>query len=134
MKKMFVIVLAVIIGLALAAAGFAADNDSKTDKGKTDKGKTFTGTVTSVDTSAKNLVVKGKGGDKTFDVTDAKWKGYSSLDDIKAGDKVTVMYTEKDDGSMVAKNVAKMKAKTKKTTTKTQSTTETKTDSDAESK
>lgn len=130
MKKMFVIVLAVIIGLALATAGFAADNDSKTNKGKT-----FTGTVTSVDTSAKNLVVKGKGGDKTFDVTDAKWKGYSSLDDIKAGDKVTVMYTEKDDGSMVAKNVAKTKAKTKKTTTKTQSTTETKTDSpDADSK
>jgi hypothetical protein len=122
MKKIFVVILAIVIGLALASAGFAADTD------KTASSKTFMGTVTSVDTSAKNIVVKGKGGDKTFDVSDTKWKsGYSSLDDIKAGDKVTVMYTEKD-GNMMAKSVMKSGTKTKKTTTKS-TTTETQTDS-----
>ena len=121
MKKMFVIILAVVIGLALATTGFTADTS------KNDKARTYTGTVSSVDTSAKNIVVKGKGGEKTFDVGDAKWKGYSSLDDIKAGDKVTVSYTGKGE-NMTAKSVSKAGTKTKKTTTKS-TTTETQSDS-----
>ena len=125
MKKMFVIVLALIIGLAFATGGFAAEKA---------KSKTYTGEVSSVDASAKSLVVKGKDGDKTFDVTDSKWKGYTSMDEIKPGDKVTVTYMEKD-GTMSAKSVTKAKVKSK-TTTKTKSTTkETTTDSpDTESK
>ncbi|MHB8108467.1 MAG: hypothetical protein ACYDHW_00370 [Syntrophorhabdaceae bacterium] len=127
MKKIFMIALFMLIGLAFVTTGFAETHDTM-------KGKTYTGTVSSVDATAKSLVVKGKDGDKTFDVTDAKWKGYSTLDQVKAGDRITVNYMEKD-GTMSAKTV--MKAKTKsKTTTKTKSTTtKTKTDSpDAEPK
>ena len=59
----------------------------------------FWGEVTAVDMAAKTLTVKGKKGVMTFDVTDAKMKG-----EPKAGDKVKVAYTKKDD-KIVAKHV-----------------------------
>ena len=55
--------------------------------------------------------VKGKKGDMTFDVSGAKMK-----DEAKAGDKVTVKYTEKD-GKMKASSVTIGGAKTTKKTT-----------------
>ncbi|MEN6616652.1 MAG: hypothetical protein ABFD12_08860 [Syntrophorhabdus sp.] len=116
MKRVFMIVLIAFIGLAFVTTGFAAAKDTSM------KGQQYTGTVSSVDTSAKNLVVKGKGGEKTFDASDAKWKGYSSLDDVKAGDKVTVMYTKEDD-TMKAKSIAKSKVGKTTTKTKTETTT-----------
>lgn len=131
MKRAFMIVLIALIGLAFVTIGFAATKDSSM------KSQQYTGTVSSVDSSAKNLVVKGKDGEKTFDTTDAKWKGYASLDDVKAGDRVTVNYTKQDD-TMKATNVAK--AKKSKTTTKKRTETETTTTktkdapSDSESK
>jgi hypothetical protein len=121
MKKMFMIALFMLIGLAFVTTGFAAGDD-------TTKGKTYTGTVSSVDATAKSVVVKGKDGDKTFDVTDAKWKGYSSLDEVKAGDRITVKYVEKD-GTMWAKDVMKAKTKSKTTIKKESTTTKTKTES-----
>jgi|GEM_PF-390528 hypothetical protein len=86
---------------------------------KTTKSKAmiFTGEVTNMDTAAKTMAVKGKKGDMTFDVSGVKMKA-----EAKAGDKVTVKYTEKD-GKMMASSVTMGGAKTtKKTTTKTKET------------
>ena len=78
----------------------------------------FSGKVTAMDTEAKMMTVKGKKGDMTFDVSNAKMKG-----EAKAGDKVKVNYAEKD-GKMMASSVTMDRAKTTKTTTTR--TTETK--------
>jgi len=77
----------------------------------------FEGKVTNMDTAAKTMTVKGKKRDMTFHVSNAKMKG-----DAKAGDKVTVKYTEKD-GKMVASWVGTKEAKKTKTTTTTTTTT-----------
>jgi hypothetical protein len=118
MKKVFVAVLAVLIGIAFVATVFAqapaapekaapAPAPAPEKKAETKaawKGKMhhFWGEVTAMDMAAKTLTVKGKKGDMTFDVTDAKMKG-----EPKVGDKVMVKYMKKD-GKMVAKSV-KMK-------------------------
>jgi phosphoribosylformylglycinamidine (FGAM) synthase-like amidotransferase family enzyme len=113
MKKVFVAVLAVCIGIAFVATVFAqapaapetaAPAPAPEKKAETKaawKGRThhFRGEVTAMDTAAKTLTVKGKKGDRTFDVTDAKMKG-----EPKAGDRVTVKYLKKD-GKMVARYV-----------------------------
>ena len=79
----------------------------------------YRGEVVSMDAATKTLVVKGKKGDMTFDVSSAKMKG-----EAKAGDKVMVKYAEKD-GKMVASWVTMGHAKTTKTTTtKTKETKE----------
>lgn len=82
------------------------------------KAMRFRGKVTAMDTAVKMMTVKGKKGDMTFDVSNAKMKG-----EPKAGDKVRVEYTEKD-GKMMASWVTMHRAKTTKTTTT--KTTETK--------
>jgi hypothetical protein len=67
----------------------------------------FMGAVTSVNASTKMVTVKsnsgtpGEIGDVTFDLTNAKLKGYKGIGDIKAGDKVSVKYTK--DGVTVDK-------------------------------
>ena len=116
MKNVFVAVLAVFIGIAFVTTAFAqapaapetaAPAPAPEKKAETKaawKGKMhhFWGEVTAMDMAAKTLTVKGKKGDMTFDVTDAKMKG-----EPKVGDKVMVKYMKKD-GKMVAKSV-KMK-------------------------
>jgi microtubule-associated protein 1 len=128
MKKFLMIVLAVLMGISLVTTVFAqtttekatkaATTDTAKEKGKalgdkatqaaTDKTapapakvkvQKYAGKVTAIDMAAKTLTVKGKKGEMTFDVTDAKMKT-----EPKAGDKVMVKYTEKD-GKMVAKCV-----------------------------
>ena len=143
MKKVLMMVLTVLISVAFVTVVFAqapagtpekktttttttpekketttttATPEKKETTTKTTKSKAmmFTGEVTNVDTAAKMMTVKSTKGDMTFDVSSVKMKG-----EAKAGDKVTVKYTEKD-GKMMASAVTMGKAKTtKKTTGKT---------------
>jgi len=71
-------------------------------------GLTAKGKVISADAAAKTIVVavKGKKGDMTFDVANAKFGKDLKLEDLKAGDRVMVGYEEAD-GKMVAKFVGK---------------------------
>jgi hypothetical protein len=57
---------------------------------------------------AKTIIVKGKKGEMTFDVSMAKWKHYKSMDEVKQGDTVTVKYTKRE-GKMMASSVTKGK-------------------------
>ncbi len=109
MKRFLMIALAVLMGISLVTTVFAqttaapAPAPEKKAAPKV-KVKRYWGEVTTMDSAAKTLTVKGKKDEKTFDVTDAKMKA-----EPKAGDKVMVRYTETD-GKMVAKFVAPVKA------------------------
>ena len=139
MKKVLMMALSIVISIAFVTEVFAqapaGTSEQKTTTTTTtttpekkvtttttettkSKAMWFSGKVTAMDTAAKMMTVKGKKGDMTFDVSNAKMKG-----EAKAGDKVKVNYAEKD-GKMMASSVTMDRAKTTKTTTT--KTTETK--------
>jgi Cu/Ag efflux protein CusF len=98
MKKITAIVVALIFVLAFTAASFAAA-----------KVHSVTGEVTAVDAAAKTVTLKAKKGEVVIAVVEKtsikEGKEKKSLADVKAGDKVTVKYTEAD-GKMTAKSIA----------------------------
>ena len=69
----------------------------------------YVGTIAMIDTMAKGMVVTGRKGEMTFDVSMTKWQPYKSMNEVKQGDSVTVRYMEKD-GKMMASSVTKAKA------------------------
>jgi hypothetical protein len=141
MKKVLMMALTVVISVAFVTVVFAQapagtpeqktttttttttpEKKVTTTTTETTKSKAmwFKGRVTSMDTAAKMMTVKGKKGDMTFDVSNAKMKG-----EAKAGDMVRVKYTEKD-GKMMAHRVTVGRGHAKTTKTTTTKTTETK--------
>jgi hypothetical protein len=119
MKKALLVLLVLSISAALVATVFAqapAKSAPATQKAPAAPViHMLTGQVTAVDAAAKMLEVKGSKKEVKFDVANAKWTGYKAIDEVKAGDKVTVKYTEKE-GKMTANQVLKAvpKAETKK--------------------
>jgi Cu/Ag efflux protein CusF len=97
MKKIIAIAVALIFVLAFTAASFAAA-----------KVHSVTGEVTAVDAAAKTITLKAKKGEVVISVVEKtsikEGKEKKSLADVKAGDKVTVKYTEAD-GKMAAKSL-----------------------------
>jgi Cu/Ag efflux protein CusF len=135
MKKALMFVLAVLISVAFVATVFAqakpevkpADKpaavapekapapEKKAEAAAPEKkaakkpaSKTFKGEFVSMDDVAKTIVAKGKKGEMTFDVSAVK-----KMPELKAGDKIIVVYTEAD-GKMVAKKVTKAAKKAPK--------------------
>jgi hypothetical protein len=104
MKKVLMFALAVWISVAFVTTVFAQAPAEKPapekmmmeKKEMKSKMMSFSGEVTNMDMMAKMMTVKGKKGEMTFDMTGAKMKG-----EMKAGDKVTVKYMEKE-GKMMA--------------------------------
>lgn len=119
MKKVFMVVMALLISVAFAVTIFAQEKPAtekspaeapkavsdapKTEKPKA-KSKRLTGEVTNIE--ADSVTVKGKKSEKVFDISKAKFKGYKDATEIKTGDKVLVNYKEID-GKAVATRVAK---------------------------
>lgn len=101
MKKVLMIVMALIIGVAFVTTVMAQDKP---------KGKGWVGEVVSVDTAAKKVVAKNKKGEMTFDVSEAKFAKHVKFENLKAGDKIALKYEEKD-GKNMATGVAKQKHK-----------------------
>ncbi|MCX5809695.1 MAG: EF-hand domain-containing protein [Proteobacteria bacterium] len=91
--------------------------EAKTDK-PADKPKPkpkpagYYGEVANVDVAAKTLTVKTKKDAVTFDIVNAKFKGYKDANEIKVGDKVAAKYSK--DGIDVKKIAAAKPAKVKK--------------------
>lgn len=120
MKKTLLIVLAVLISVAFVTTVFAQqapktekpaaapEKAPAPEKPAKEKAMHFKGEFVSADAAAKTIVVKGKDGEKTFDVS-----GVKKMAEFKAGEKVVVMYTEKD-GKMMASKVTAKKAPAKK--------------------
>lgn len=110
MKKVLVIVLAVLFSMAFVGVVFAqapaptekvpaATEKAAPEKKmeKKEKAMHFRGEVTAVDAAAKTMTVKGKKGEETFDVSNAK-----GADKVKSGEKVKVMYKEVDGKKMAS--------------------------------
>jgi ribosomal protein S1 len=119
MKKVIAIIVSLVFVLSFAGLSFAADKAAKMEDKKAPaeaaekkapaKVKSITGEVAAVDAKANTVTVKVKKGDVTV-MTDAKTKVMMGKEkkmaaDVKAGDKVTVKYTEAD-GKMMAKSIA----------------------------
>jgi Cu/Ag efflux protein CusF len=103
MKRSLTLALVLLIGLAFATVGFAAEKTSK-----------MSGEVTKIDAAAKTVTVKDKQGEKEFSIADdVKLGVYKAIDEIKAGEKVAVSFVEKE-GKVVAKEIKKVVAKAKK--------------------
>ncbi len=106
MKSLFTLFVAVLIVLGFSMAGFAnmqnsaAGSQAGEKKMEPMEKAIFTGKVVSVKSVDKTIVVKGKEGEKTFDVSQVTMSGT-----VKPGDPVYVTYTEKE-GKMVASSVS----------------------------
>ena len=122
MKKTIAIVLSLVLMFAFTAVTFAdekaaAPAEKKAAHAMKAVKKQVTGEVTAVDAKANTLTVKGKKGDVMVSTDDKTTvmagKDKKTLADVKAGDKVTVNYTEAD-GKNVAAKVAIKAAPAKK--------------------
>jgi len=113
MKKLFVLALAAVCVLGLASMSIAAQKAAP----KTQSHRML-GEVVSVDAAGHSITIKEtvKGGGEAKEVTfnfDEKGKVMvagkaAKLDDVKAGDSVTVHFTEKDGNKIATQlNVAK---------------------------
>ncbi len=117
MKKALMIVLAILISVAFVTTVLAQEKkaaapdkpavatdkpvkEKAVDKAKKAGAKKFAGDFVSMDEAAKTIVVKGET-EMTFDVSKVK-----KMAKFAAGDKVNVVYVEKD-GKNIAKAVAK---------------------------
>ena len=135
MKKVLALIISVLFVFAVTTLSFAAEEkkaapapaekkaapakmeekkapaaaEKATEKNAPVKVKQVTGAVAAVDAKAKTVTVKGKKGDVTAMVDDKTKimmdKDVKTLADVKAGDKVTLKYSEAD-GKMTAKSIA----------------------------
>jgi Cu/Ag efflux protein CusF len=116
MKRTLLVLLVLLISAAFVTTVFAQTPSKQAPA--TEKAPAvhkLAGAVLAVDAAAKTVSVKGSKAEVTFDVASAKWAGYKAIDEVKAGDKVSVKYVEKD-GKMVATHIAKVVPKTSKKT------------------
>ncbi len=109
MKSLLTLMLAVVIALSFSVAGFATVSQTKasavsqttvTEKKTepTERTMTYTGRVVSVNDTDHTMVVKGRQGEKTFDVSNVNEK-------VQPGHDVTVTY-HNENGMMVASSVS----------------------------
>jgi hypothetical protein len=108
MKRLLIVFVAVLMMFGFSAVAFAQGEKAATGSQSTtvsekkmeskEKVMGFNGTVAAVDKIAKTIVVKGKEGEKTFDVSKA------TKAEILPGEVVTVKYME-EGGKMVASSV-----------------------------
>ena len=111
MRSLFTLLVAILMVVGFSSAGFAENamtGGSSTSQtaatGKKmesmEKTMTYSGKVVSINTTDHTLIVKGKEGEKTFDVSKV-----TTLGTVKPGNDVQVVYAEKN-GKMVASSVS----------------------------
>lgn len=115
MKKAIAVVLSLMFIFTITSISGAAEKKEapavekkEAAPVKKEVAKRVTGNVAAVDSNAKTITVKGKKGDVVISVDDKTkimaGKDAKTLADIKAGDKVAVMYIEAD-GKNIAKSI-----------------------------
>ncbi len=120
MKRTLVLVIALFMGIVFVTGASAqVDPAEKSDATPakrikvTEPVRRFMGEVVSVDSGAKTFVARGRKGELTFDATRAHISPAVRLGEMKAGDRVAVIYIEKD-GKNMAKAVGKPAARAKR--------------------
>jgi len=106
MKTLLVMFAAVLMVLGLSMVGLAQGEKpamgsdqpmaSGSNMGSMENVHSFIGTVTAVDMMAKTITVKGRAGEKTFDISKA------TTGEILTGEVVRVNYTERGEGMVSA--------------------------------
>jgi hypothetical protein len=104
MKKVSMFFVGMIVSLILITHVFA-QTPPKPDK-KQPSPPTHIGNVVSLQGSTLT-VTGGKGGQTAFNTATASWQGYSSPNEVKAGDPVKVTYLGTVDGLKKAISIAK---------------------------
>ena len=100
MRSLFTLLVATLMVLGFSLAGFAENamtggsaqgKATATEKKMEPMEKTmsYSGTVVSINTTDHTLIIKGKEGEKTFDVSKV-----TTLDTVKPGNNVQVVYEE----------------------------------------
>ena len=127
MKKILSVVVSLVMMFAFTAVSIAAEQEAAPAKAPVEKTEKvekkhhkavhhgrIAGEVTAVDAAAGTITVKHKKGEVTFTVNDKTGfkagKEKKSIEDVKAGEKVTVRY-KKEEGKDVATSVYIWKAK-----------------------
>jgi len=112
MKKCLIVLLSLSFAFCIEASSYASENQKAESHDfklrQASKALQITGAVKSVSEGAGTITVTKKFKDKTIEivaVTDmetkiAKGNEKKSLQDIKAGDNVAVVYTKKDDANL----------------------------------
>jgi hypothetical protein len=83
MKKICLIALVALWGIAIAADGLCRNTS----------GGSFTGTIVWADPVTKTLTIKGRGKIVTFDVSNPTFRGFRRIEDMKEGSYASVSYT-----------------------------------------
>jgi len=120
MKRILSVVLSLIFVFAVTSMAFAAETKDAAAAPAVEQKETaapakeaakrvqVTGEITALDAAAKTFTVKGRKGDVALSIDDKTkikaGKEAKTLADLKAGDKVTVKYTETD-GKNMAKSI-----------------------------
>jgi ribosomal protein S1 len=112
-KKTLAFIISVLFVFAVASISFAAEEKKAApapmEMKDAKKVKQVTGEVVAVDAKAKTVTVKGKKSEVTALVDDKTKimmdKEVKTLADLKAGDKVTLKYSDVD-GKIMAKSIA----------------------------
>lgn len=118
MRKVLVLLILTVVAVFLTAGSGLCQQPVKQPQVKESmppakpQGKQIVGDVVKVDGKAKTVVVKTQSGEKKFDIANAGLAGYNSIGEMKPGDKLAVLYEEKD-GKLIAKAVANHSAMTK---------------------
>ncbi len=107
MKKVVLVISILVCLVAFTVDVFPGTPPPKPPKVM--KVERFTGRVTSVNVSDMAIVAESKKSGMTFEVGAAKFKGYSSIGNIREGDRVTVQYVMKE-GKAIARIVQKNKS------------------------
>lgn len=114
MRKSVVLGVAILFACAMVSFAVAAQKKASSAPAA----KHVTAEVVSLDATAKTLTVKEKDREMTFTLAETakiKIQGKeSSLDQLKAGDKVQIKYTEKDGAQIAQEIVHTEKAPAKK--------------------
>ena len=111
MKKLYLVALAVLLGVAVAAQCMGQGHEPTPgikDEGaagaakppmmirvKAGGGAAFQGVVTAIDARTRVISVRGKGKTISFDASNPVFKGFRRLEDVKAGNFVAIAYTAK---------------------------------------
>lgn len=126
MRKAAMMVVVILIGLAVAVTGSSQvvttgetpQVQAKTPaSGKriktTEPVKRFLGEVVSIDVGAKLVTAKSRRGEASFDLSNARIARSIRLEDLKPGDRIGIVYIEKDN-KKVAKAVGKPMVRSKR--------------------
>jgi Cu/Ag efflux protein CusF len=105
-KKAYMWCVTMLFVFASVMSAVAQEGQAERPARTRELAKRFSGEVVSVDAAAKTFVARDGRGEMTFDASTARIAGVVKLGTLKRGDRIAVMYSQKD-GRNVARAVGR---------------------------